>query len=170
MKEIHPTLLKKLAETKDKYEKVTAFAEMLPLFAKEIVYQELTGQGFAQLAQIYKQTPFSWGVNWYTNRPTNFPEDQPCDLGVVQVYINCCSLFHKDLYSFASKELHEAMKDIPCYFADHLNSTYYFKPNEVEVGLEALNAWYLKVKETGQQQLNEQKRKRLLKELEQLGG
>jgi hypothetical protein len=170
MKEIHPTLLKKLAETKEKYEKVTAFAEMLPLFAKEIIEREYTSNEYCRLCSWYKQLPLTWGADWRTNRPTNFPEDQPCDLGLVHVYINCCSLFHDDLYSFASKELDEAMKDVPCYFVDHLNSTYYFKPNEVEVGLEALNAWYLKVKETGQQQLNEQKRKRLLKELEQLGG
>jgi hypothetical protein len=168
MQKIHPKLKLKLDTSKKEYQKVTAFAEVLPLFADYIIDREIKGDRYCELGQKYKQLYFSWGINWGVNRPTNFPEDQEYHEGLVNVYINCISLFHDDIYHVAQKELWEAMKDIPCYYTDVLNSTFYFKPNEIEVGLEALNAWYIKVKESTQDYLKEQKRKKLLKELEQL--
>jgi hypothetical protein len=168
MQKIHPKLVKKLEKFEIEYQQVTAFAKLLPLFADRIIDCEFTGDRYCNLTDRYKLIGFPWGVNWYVNRPTNFPEDEEYHEGLVNVYINCLTLFHDDLYHLAQKELWEAMKDVPCYYTDILNSTFYFKPNEIEVGLEALNAWYIKVKDSTQDYLKEQKRKKLLKELEQL--
>lgn len=168
MQKIHPKLVKKLEKFEIEYQQVTAFTKLLPLFADRIIDCEFTGDRYCELGQKYKQLYFSWGINWGVNRPTNFPEDQEYHEGLVNVYINCMSLFHDDIYHIAQKELWEAMRDVPCYYTDVLNSTFYFKPDEIEVGLEALNTWYIKVKDSTQDYLKEQKRKKLLKELEQL--
>ena len=170
MKDIHPKLKLKLDTIKKEYQKVTAFAEVLPLFAHQIIDCEFTGDRHCRLASHYKQIDFSWYINWSVNRPTNFPEDEQFHEGLINVYINCLTLFHEDIYHVAQKELWEAMKDVPCYYTDILNCTFYFKPNEIEVGLEALNNWYVKVKDSTQDYLKEQKRKQLLKELEKLNG
>lgn len=168
MKDIHPKLVEKLKRDKAIYQKVTAFAELLPLFSQHIVAYEFTGERYCNLTDRYKQLGFAWGINWSVNRPTNFPEDEKFHEGLVNVYINCLTLFHEDIYHLAQKELWEAMKDIPCYYTDVLNSTFYFKPDEIEAGLEALNTWYIKVKDSTQEYLKEQKRKQLQAQLQEL--
>lgn len=168
MKDIHPKLKLKLDATKKEYQKVTAFAKLLPLFSDEIVVYEFTGERCCTLTGRYKSIGFPWGVNWYVNRPTNFPEDEKFHEGLVNVYINCMTLFHEDIYHVAQKELWEAMKDVSCYYTDVLNSTFYFKPDEIEAGLEALNSWYVKVKNSTQDYLKEQKRKQLQAQLQEL--
>lgn len=168
MKDIHPKLVKKLENIENEYQQVTAFSKLLPLFADRIIDCEFTGDRYCQLADRYKQTPFNWGINWTLTKPTNFPEDEEYHEGLLNVYINCVSLFHEDIYHFAQKELWEAMKDVQCYYTDTLNSTFYFKPDEIEVGLEALNNWYNQVKAKSTDYLKEQTRKRLQAELQEL--
>ena len=46
----------------------------------------------------------------------------------------------------AQAKLNEHMQDTPVYFYDGWNSTFYFKPNEIENGLEDLRGWYLDTK------------------------
>jgi hypothetical protein len=111
---------------------------------------------------------FNWGINWGVNRPTNYPEDQPCEIGLVNVYINCMSLFHDNLYSFAHSELDKTVGKIKCYFYDDLNSTFYFKPDEVEAGLDAIVEWYNSTKAQADLQLKEIKRKELERQLKEL--
>jgi hypothetical protein len=168
MKEIHPKLVKKLEKFEAEYQQVTAFAKLLPLFADRIIDCEFTGDRYCELAGRYKQLRFDWGISWGVKRPSNFPEEQEYHEGLVNTYINCMSLFHDDIYHLAQKELWEAMKDVPCYYTDVLNSTFYFKPDEIEVGLEALNNWYVKVKDSTQDYLKEQKRKQLQAQLQEL--
>jgi len=168
MKDIHPNLVKKLEKFKAEYQQATAFAKLLPLFAERIIECEFTGDRHCRLASNYKQLYFPWDINWCVHRPTNFPEDEQFHEGLVNVYINCFTLFHEDIYHVAQKELWDAMKDIPCYYTDVLNSTFYFKPDEIEVGLEALNNWYIKVKDSTQEYLKEQKRKQLQAQLQEL--
>ncbi len=167
MIDIHPKLTQKLQKFEREYEQVTAFAKLLPLFADRIIDCEFTGDRYCELANHYKQIYFNWGINWGVNSPTNFPEED-YHSGLVNVYINCLTLFHEDIYHLAQKELWEAMKDVPCYYTDVLNSTFYFKPDEIEVGLEALNNWYIKVKDSTQDYLKEQKRKKLQAQLQEL--
>jgi hypothetical protein len=168
MKDIHPKLKLKLDTSKKEYQKVTEFAKVLPLFADKIIDCEFTGDRHCRLGSHYKEIHFSWNINWTVDRPTNFAEDEQFHEGLVNVYINCLTLFHEDIYHLAQKELWEAMKDVPCYYTDVLNSTFYFKPDEIEAGLEALNSWYVKVKNSTQDYLKEQKRKQLQAQLQEL--
>lgn len=141
---IHPDLAAKLKETTDRYAKVTAFAERLPLFASRIIADEITGENYSSLSSNYKTLYFNWGIKWTMRQElTNRKELlKPSEVGLVDVYINCCSLFPDDCYAEASKSLHDAMQDVPVFYTDWLNSTFYFKPDEVENGLEALHNWY----------------------------
>lgn len=165
---IHPTLQTRLQTTRLKYEKVTAFAELLPLFADGIIAKEYTGDVYHALTNRYKDMYFQWDISWWVNRPTNFPDSRAYESGVVCIYVNNYSMFNDALYSFSNERLYAAMKDVPCYFYDGLNSTWYFKPDELENGLEALNAWYNATKAEGASHLKEMKRKQLQAELEKL--
>lgn len=168
MTTLHPKLQIKLEVKIEEYQKVTEFAEKLPLFANDIIAREYTGEEFVELAHTYKDMRFNWGINWYCDRPTNYPEYQPCEIGLVSVYINCCSLFHEDMYAFAHTELEKTIGKIKCYFYDDLNSTFYFKADEVEAGLDAIVEWYNATKVATEIQLKEIKRKKLEAELKAL--
>ncbi len=165
---LHPALQTRLKETKERYEQVTLFAEKLPMFADQIISSEHTGDSYCSLARHYKGMYFNWDINWGAHRPTNYPEDQPCEIGLVNVYINCMSLFHDDLYSFARSELDKVVGKIKYYFYDDLNSTFYFKPDEVEAGLDAIVEWYNSTKAYADAQLKEIKRKELKRQLKEL--
>lgn len=75
-----------------------------------------------------------------TNRGTPLKKDE---IGLVSVYINCCCLFPDDCYTAAYNSLRDT--NTGAFYIDWLNSTFYFKPSEVEAGLEALHEWYLKM-------------------------
>jgi hypothetical protein len=165
---IHPTLQTRLQTTRLKYEKVTAFAELLPLFADGIIDKELTGDVYNRLTNCYKDMYFQWDISWWVNRPTNFPESRAYESGVVSIYVNNYSMFNDALYDFSNERLYTAMKDVPCYFYDSWNSTWYFKPDELENGLEVLNAWYNSTRAEAAAHLKEMKRKQLQAELEKL--
>jgi hypothetical protein len=165
---IHPTLEDRLYKLHMKYEKVTAFAKLLPLFSDEIINREYTGEVYCNLACRYKDVYFAWDITWWTNRPTNFPDSRAYESGVVCIYVNNMSMFNDALYNLASERLYAAMKDIPCYFYDSLNSTWYFKPDELENGLEVLNEWYTSTKAEAAEYLKQAKRKQLEAELEKL--
>ena len=143
--EIHPDLLIELKNTEEKYKKVTAFAAKLPLFSKNIIRDELTGESYSRLTSWWKTLNLQWGVNWdvnvdLTNRGTPLKKDE---IGLVSVYINCYCLFPEECYDTASAALHNA--NIEAFYIDWMNSTFYFKPSEVEAGMEALHDWYLKM-------------------------
>jgi hypothetical protein len=166
---MHPRLQVKLNEKAAKYAKVTTFAKLLPMFENEILNDEHTADKYCQLSMRYKTVYLAWGINWTLHKPTNFPDARSFDeKGLVNVYLNCMSLFPEDLYHFAQKRLYEAMKDVPAYFVDELNSTWYFKPEEVELGLEVINEWFVKTAELGTEHLKQKKRERLQAELEKL--
>ena len=168
MTNLHPQLQKRLEAKIEEYQKVTTFAEKLPLFADQIISSEHTGESYCELAMYYNGVRFNWGINWTVRRPTNYPEDQPCEIGLVNVYINCISLFHDDMYTFAYNELDKTVGKINCYFYDDLNSTFYFKPDEIEAGLDAIVQWYNSVKTQSDVYLKEIKRKELERQLKAL--
>jgi hypothetical protein len=168
MKNIHPKLAERLTKLKDKYKRVTEFAELLPIFEERIIEYEFTKDQHCVLSSHYKDLDFGWNVNWITQVPFNFPEYEECHRGLICIYINCIVLFHEDVYDLAYRELETVMKEVPCYFVDHLNSTFYFKPEEIEDGLEALHTWYLKVKSEGATYIKEKKRRALMQQLEEL--
>jgi hypothetical protein len=168
MKEIHPELQERIKIKLEAYQKVTAFAQKLPLFEKQIIQDEQTGDTFFKVASGYKGVYFSWGINWHCGRPPNYPENEPCELGLIGVYLNRFDLFDEDMYEFASKELKDKCKNIKYYFYDISNSTLYFKPEEVEGGLDAIVEWYTKTKSETDSKLKEIKRNKLEAELRAL--
>lgn len=168
--EIHPDLLVELKKTEERYKKVTAFAAKLPLFSKNILRDELTGESYARLTSWYKSLNLQWGANWdvnaeLTNRGTPLKKDE---IGLVSVYINCYSMFPDECYAVAQDTLHSA--DIKAFYVDWMNSTFYFKPSEVEAGLEALHDWYLKMTSQIKEIQQAKRRAELLVELAKLEG
>jgi hypothetical protein len=143
--EIHPELLEKLNDAEQRYKKATALATRLPLFASRIITNEFTGNDYCTLSDRYKALPLSWGICWnphseLTNRKQPL---KPEERGVVQVYINCYSLFPDECYAAAQGSLAELITSIKVFYFDFMNTNFYFKPEEVEAGLEALNDWYV---------------------------
>jgi hypothetical protein len=64
--------------------------------------------------------------------------------------------------------LKDKCKNIKYYFYDISNSTLYFKPEEVEGGLDAIVEWYTKTKSETDSKLKEIKRNKLEAELRAL--
>ncbi len=166
--EIAPQLVEKLAATKAKYEKVTAFAALLPMFKGRIISEELTGESYAKLSDYAGKLYCAWGVSWYTNTPTNYPEQKHSQVGFVNVYINSISLFGVKLYDFASQKLGEVLPSIDVHFYDAMNSNFYFLPHEAEAGLKKLEAWYLDTKAQCDAHLKKMRVEELKRELEGL--
>lgn len=165
---MHPRLQLKLASYEQKLQEVDAFAKRLPLFAEQIIANELSPDCYQSFAHRYKNLPLSWGVNWYVNRPTNLPDEVQDHPSTVNVYINCMSLFHDDVYHMVRTELEERMQTIACYWYDDLNSTWYFLPEQAEHGLNVLSSWYNDMKTQESKMINDLKIKALKKQLEEL--
>lgn len=166
--ELAAPLIEKLAAMKAKYEKVTAFAALLPLFQGRIISEELTGESFAKLSDYAGKLYCEWGVNWYTNTPTNYCQEKHSQVGFVNVYINSYALFGDKLSSFASRKLAEVLPSIEVHFYDALNSTFYFLPHEAEAGLRKLEEWYLDTKTQCDAQLKKMRVEELQRELGEL--
>lgn len=157
----------KLANKRKKYEKVTKLVELLPMFKDRIISNEITGDRFEELASHYKGVYFAWGVNLGVNEPTNYEAEYKGQLHV-SVYCNCISMFGEDLYNYANRTMHEAMKDVPMFHNDAMNSTFYFEPHQVEYGLDAIVAWYNEVKAKGDIILKQKRKEELERQLKEL--
>jgi len=166
---IHPVLAAKLVNQKVKYQKVTKFAQLLPLFSERIIEDEIDGLSYYKLSGFYGRLTCTWGINWYITTPTNYPKKEHKEVGFVNVYINTYSLFGEKLASFASQELHKAIPSISVHFYDAMNSTFYFLPDEAEEGLKKLEQWYVETKSKCDDYLREKRKIELQKELEKLG-
>lgn len=143
---IHPELQKKLLYSVKEYKDCTEFAALIPLFAKQIIESEATGEEYFRLADRYKQTYFAWGINWQTDKGVNHPESLPMPRGLINIYINCISMFGDDVYCETNKTINELGEVIDCYYYDALNSSFYLLPEQIEAGLELINDWYVKTK------------------------
>lgn len=157
----------RLANKRKKYEKVTKLVEQLPMFKDRIISNEITGDRFEELASHYKGVYFAWGINLGVNEPTNY-EGEYKDQLHVSVYCNCISMFGEDLYNYANRTMHEAMKDVPMFHNDVLNSTFYFEPHQVELGLDTIVAWYNEVKSKGEIILKQKRKEELQRQLKEM--
>lgn len=168
MTKIHPTLALKLDETRKRYEKVTAFAEKLSVFADTIILHEFEGNHYENLANRWGKMPAQWGIHWWVERPSNYPDDKLYPPSVA-IYINCTSLFYRDnYYDEHHKTLEALAQELKVVFYDHLNTTFYFAPEDVEDGLNKLETWYVtEISRKGEYDKKARKQE-LLKELEQL--
>jgi len=160
-------LEKKLADKRKKYEKVTKLVELLPMFKDRIISNEITGDHFEEIASHYKGVYFAWGVNLGVNEPTNYEGDYKGQL-YVSVYCNCISMFGEDLYNYANRTMHEAMKNAPMFHNDAMNSTFYFEPHQVENGLDTIVTWYNEVKAKGDIILKQKRKEELERQLKEL--
>lgn len=167
-KKLHPKLVEKLDATRANYEKVTVFAELMPLFGNEIIEGEHTGETYFKLKDRFGKMYFAWGINWLTNTPTNYPTEKHSQVGFVNVYINAITLFGDDCHHFAHEELGKALPEIQVHFYDNLNSTFYFLPHEAEAGLKRLEQWYLQTKSKCDDYLKTKRKEALQRELEAL--
>lgn len=157
----------RLANKRKKYEKVSKLVEQLPMFKDRIISNEITGDRFEELASYYKGVYFAWGINLRVNEPTNY-EGGYKDQVTVDVYCNCISMFGEDLYNYANRTMHEAMKDVPMFHNDAMNSTFYFEPHQVENGLDSIVAWYNEVKAKGDAILKQKRKEELERQLKEL--
>lgn len=160
-------LEKRLADKRKKYEKVTKLVELLPMFKDRIISNEITGDRFEELASHYKGVYFAWGINLGVNEPTNYEGDYKGQLHV-SVYCNCISMFGEDLYNYANRTMHEAMKNVPMFHNDAMNSTFYFEPHQVEHGLDTIVTWYNEVKAKGDIILKQKRKEELERQLKEL--
>jgi hypothetical protein len=165
---IHPKLVEKLKQTRIKYAKVSAIAERIPLFAENIINNEIDGDSYCRLADRFGQLYCAWGINWQTYRPLNYPEARGFPGAYVVVYINAMALFPEDCYHFATTELGKILPLIKVDYYDNLNSTFYFLPEEVDEGLQKLEAWYIQTQSQCAEYRKTQRKAELLRELEDL--
>lgn len=167
-KKINPELLSKIEKLKQKYQKVTSFSEALPLFSKRIIEDEIDGTNYCTLANSYGKLYCAWGINWYTNTPTNYPQEKHSEAGFVNVYINTYSLFGDDCSGLAHQELAKVLPSIKVHFFDSWNTSFYFLPSEAEAGLKQLEAWFVDTKAQCDSYLKKKRKEKLEQELKEL--
>lgn len=167
MTKLIPELQKKLDEQKALYVEVQKFAEIVPMFKDEIIRHEYTSDRYCKFTERYKDMYFAWGICWSVHEPTNY-EGEYNGTGTVSVYVNCLTLFHDDLYNFATTELFKTMQHVPMFHNDVLNSTFYFEPHQVEHGLDMIVSWYNRVKAEGDKILKQKTYEKLKRQLEEL--
>jgi hypothetical protein len=165
---MHEKLKNKLNSYKKKLMAVDEFAKLLPLFENKIISEELVADQYCKLGDRHKNMYFHWDINWCPNRPINLPKEVTEHEKTVCVYINCLTIFHDDLYYYAQDKLFDRMRTVPCYWFDTLNTTFYFLPEQVETGLNALVEWYGDVREHSDEFLKKKKKEELLQALEEL--
>jgi hypothetical protein len=143
---ISPELQEKLVSKVKNYKACTEFSKLLYLFKSTIIREGITGECYYTLADRYKQTYFAWGINWQVTKGVNHPENLPMPRGLINVYINCFSMFGDEVYNETNASINELAKVVNCYYYDELNSSFYFLPEQLENGLKFINDWYVKTK------------------------
>lgn len=144
--DIHPELQEKLVLKAKAYKACTEFSKLIPLFESTIIREKATGDSYYTLADRYKQTYFAWGINWQVTKGVNHPENLPMPRGLINIYINCISMFGYEVYDETNASLNELAKVVNYYYYDESNSYFYFLPEQLEAGLELINDWYVKTK------------------------
>jgi hypothetical protein len=162
---IHPELQTILVNKAKEYKDCTKFAALIPLFSKQILRDKVDGNNYVQLANIYKDTYFTWGINWQTNKGSNHPKKLPMPRGLINIYINNIHMFGDEVYGETTDSLNNLTKEIECYYYDGLNSSFYFLPEQLEAGLDKINDWYVTTKGSIEGILKQKKIEKLQAEL-----
>lgn len=141
MKVTNKAYLVELKELKEKMIKAEAWAKKMPLFSENILEKKITGEeNFLTYTNQFRDVYFQWGVNrsYYDDRRTitNYR-------GIVsghfwECYINTYNLFDEHIDNGLSNIEYE----IPIFFFDSMNSTFYATDEQIENLLIALNEWY----------------------------
>jgi hypothetical protein len=162
---IHPELQTALLNKAKEYKNCTEFSALLPLFSKRILRDRVEGNEYCQLDGWYKETYFAWGINWHTTKGGNHPKELPMPQGLVNIYINCSSMFGGDVFSETNASVNKLATEIECYYYDDLNSSFYFLPEQLEDGLDKINDWYVATKGSIEGILKQKKIEKLQAEL-----
>lgn len=138
---------KELADLKSKMIQAEAFAKTIPCLAKTILDYKATGkEDHLKLGDRYKNIPLTWGISrsYYSNTSSryllNYKSDEPYDLPLFCIYINCYSLFDQQVDNFG---LADVIDSLDLFFWDNLNSTAYAVDSQIEALLNALDGWYV---------------------------
>lgn len=141
MKVTNKAYLVELKELKEKMIKAEAWAKKMPLFSENILEKKITGEeNFLTYTKQFRDVYFQWGVNrnYYDDRRTitNYR-------GIVsghfwECYINTYNLFDEHI----DNGLSDIENEIPLFFFDSMNSTFYATDKQIEKLLETLNEWY----------------------------
>ena len=132
-----------LKELKEKMIKAEAFAVRCPVFSKKILGEIITGEEcFVKFAPTYKSLSTYSGIARYlcTVSPDNRVIDNDKDgrkMHLYPIYINTLVEYN----SQSKYGLDNIHKNIPVFFYDSLNSTFYCTDEELEGLLNALDNW-----------------------------
>ena len=130
---------KEIQDLKEKMDKAKEFAEMLPVFSDEILSRKLDTTFTGTIQKRYKNIYFDWGINRYfyqDNKNITNCDKEIKNTYLFNIYINSLSLYDSH-ENYGLKEL-----NIPCFFFDKINTTFYIEEKDIEAALEMLNDWY----------------------------
>lgn len=130
---------REIQDLKEKMEKAKEFAGMLPIFADEILSRKLDKNFTGTISKKYKDIYLSWGINRYfyeDNKNITNCDKEIKDTYLFNIYINSLSLYDSH-ENYGLKDL-----NVPCFFFDRLNTTFYIEEKDIETALEMLNNWY----------------------------
>jgi hypothetical protein len=172
-------LQEKLDALTNKYRRINGLSKRLPLFEDRIINDEIdpsirVNRGTKRITDRYKKMPFHWGINvgMYDNdnTPTNYTKKISGNIELVSVYINTLSLFSDNdaIQNYAREELKNVISICNLFYFDYLNTTLYMEFEEVESTLDRIVSWYEIVREKSNDQLKQDKIKKLQLELEKL--
>jgi hypothetical protein len=162
---IHPELQVNLIKIANEYKNCTDFAALIPLFSESILLNKVEGDYYFRLADTYKATYFTWGINWQTNKAINHPKELPMPRGLINIYINNLHMFGDAVYEETNASVNKLATEVECYYYDDLNSSFYFLPEQLEAGLDKINDWYVMTKGSIEGILKQKKIEKLQAEL-----
>lgn len=166
---LRPEYEKELEDMRLRMLDAQAFAEKFPAFSDQILSSKMHAGFTGSIAHTYKKMYFGWGINrkHCASRDSvmNYRGEDfsPCYLWYV--YINQISLFG-DYYTDTG--LYSIKDNVPVFFFDASNTTFYATDDQIMAVLDAICDWYEKAKVLNDTYRKEEKKKELLKELEKL--
>lgn len=156
---------KEMQDLKEKMDKAKEFAEMLPVFSDEILSRKLDKTFTGTIQKRYKNIYFDWGINRYfyqDNKNITNCDKEIKDTYLFNIYINSLNLYDSH-ENYGLKEL-----NIPCFFFDRINTTFYIEEKDIETALEMLNDWYNQAKKIAFKDNLLKEKEKLKKQLENI--
>jgi hypothetical protein len=165
---LRPEYKQELIDLENKMIEAQKFAEKFPAFADRILEYKWTKEFTGEIYDRYKGLYFGWGIKrWFYHEMgniTNYRGDfEPQYLW--DIYINQMSIFGDDYTDTGVYDIH---RDVDVFFFDRLNTTFYATDDQLMPLLDALADWYEKAKVVNDQHRKEEKKRKLLEQLEKL--
>ncbi|MCK5602798.1 hypothetical protein KAR91_13035 [Candidatus Pacearchaeota archaeon] len=156
-----------LRELTEKMVLAEDFAKKVPMFSEKILAEKLTGEeNWKQYISFYKKLGTFNGVSrgfFKTDTSRIMTNNNEYHEGYYwTLYINTLCEYNSHA-NYGLKEIH---KEVPVFFFDNLNSTFYCTDEQIEKLLEALNIWVIKAKDQNRIDRVDEEIKNAEKELE----